>query len=94
MYVVKDLVPDMTLFYKQYKSIQPWLQNDNPPAQGMFMTPYEVTYSTPLNQANIFNPRRTVGSLTECTSAFYAHAAPLPARPTGGTKTNTLGRLL
>jgi len=30
----------------------------------------------------------------ECTSAFYAHAAPLPARPTGGTKTNTLGQLL
>uniref|UniRef100_A0A1L8E0S5 Succinate dehydrogenase [ubiquinone] iron-sulfur subunit, mitochondrial n=1 Tax=Nyssomyia neivai TaxID=330878 RepID=A0A1L8E0S5_9DIPT len=26
MYVVKDLVPDMTNFYKQYASIQPWLQ--------------------------------------------------------------------
>lgn len=26
MYVVKDLVPDMTHFYNQYKSIQPWLQ--------------------------------------------------------------------
>lgn len=26
MYVVKDLVPDMTNFYKQYTSIQPWLQ--------------------------------------------------------------------
>jgi len=25
-YVVKDLVPDMTNFYNQYKSIQPWLQ--------------------------------------------------------------------
>ncbi|KAF9531492.1 succinate dehydrogenase iron-sulfur subunit [Crepidotus variabilis] len=34
MYIVKDLVPDMTQFYKQYKSIQPWLQNDNPPASG------------------------------------------------------------
>ncbi|KAG6907034.1 succinate dehydrogenase complex, subunit B, partial [Tephrocybe rancida] len=31
MYIVKDLVPDLTLFYKQYKSIQPYLQNDNPP---------------------------------------------------------------
>ncbi|EJT51329.1 succinate dehydrogenase iron-sulfur subunit [Trichosporon asahii var. asahii CBS 8904] len=31
MYVVKDLVPDLTLFYKQYKSIQPWLKHDNPP---------------------------------------------------------------
>jgi len=26
MYVVKDLVPDMTNFYNQYKLIQPWLQ--------------------------------------------------------------------
>lgn len=34
MYVVKDLVPDLTQFYKQYKAIEPWLKNDNPPAQG------------------------------------------------------------
>lgn len=26
MYVVKDLVPDMSNFYAQYKSIMPWLQ--------------------------------------------------------------------
>jgi len=26
MYVVKDLVPDMTNFYAQYKSIEPWLK--------------------------------------------------------------------
>jgi succinate dehydrogenase (ubiquinone) iron-sulfur subunit len=28
--VVKDLVPDLTLFYKQYKSIKPFLQRDTP----------------------------------------------------------------
>ena len=28
MYVLKDLVPDMTNFYEQYKSIKPWLIND------------------------------------------------------------------
>lgn len=28
MYVVKDLVPDMTNFYDQYKSIQPYLQRE------------------------------------------------------------------
>ena len=28
MYVLKDLVPDMTNFYDQYKSIEPWLQTD------------------------------------------------------------------
>jgi succinate dehydrogenase (ubiquinone) iron-sulfur subunit len=26
MYVIKDLVPDLTNFYEQYKSIKPWLQ--------------------------------------------------------------------
>ncbi|CAD5215503.1 unnamed protein product [Bursaphelenchus xylophilus] len=29
MYVVKDLVPDMNLFYTQYASIQPWIQKNN-----------------------------------------------------------------
>lgn len=29
MYVIKDLVPDMNNFYKQYQSIQPWLQKEN-----------------------------------------------------------------
>ena len=31
VYIVKDLVPDLTQFYKQYKSIEPYLQNDNVP---------------------------------------------------------------
>ena len=34
VYIVKDLVPDLTQFYKQYKSIEPWLQNDNVPEKG------------------------------------------------------------
>ena len=34
MYVVKDLVPDMSNFYAQYKSIQPWLQRKNEPKMG------------------------------------------------------------
>jgi succinate dehydrogenase (ubiquinone) iron-sulfur subunit len=33
-FVVKDLVPDMTLFYKQYRSIKPYLQRDTPPPDG------------------------------------------------------------
>lgn len=37
--VVQDLVPDMTLFYKQYKSIQPWLQADKPPTDGSELPP-------------------------------------------------------
>jgi succinate dehydrogenase (ubiquinone) iron-sulfur subunit len=34
MYVIKDIVPDMTQFYKQYKAIQPYLQADSAPADG------------------------------------------------------------
>lgn len=33
-YVVKDIVPDLTYFYKQYKSIKPYLQHDTPAPNG------------------------------------------------------------
>jgi len=36
MEVVKDLVPDMSNFYKQYKSIRPWLVSDQTPASGEY----------------------------------------------------------
>ncbi|XP_037889377.1 succinate dehydrogenase [ubiquinone] iron-sulfur subunit [Glossina fuscipes] len=29
MYVIRDLVPDMSQFYEQYRTIQPWLQRKN-----------------------------------------------------------------
>mmetsp|Transcript_19235 Transcript_19235/g.24467 ORF Transcript_19235/g.24467 Transcript_19235/m.24467 type:complete len:94 (-) Transcript_19235:656-937(-) len=34
MHVVKDLVPDMSNFYDQYKSIKPWLQRNEANADG------------------------------------------------------------
>lgn len=34
MEVIKDLVPDLNNFYKQYKSIKPWLQSNGTPAAG------------------------------------------------------------
>lgn len=39
MSVIKDLVPDMTNFYKQYKSIEPWLKRktENPNTGGEFL---------------------------------------------------------
>ena len=40
VYVVKDLVPDLTLFYKQYKSIKPYLQRDTPSPDVRYQ-PYE-----------------------------------------------------
>lgn len=33
--VLKDLIPDLTNFYTQYKSIQPWLQRKTQPTEGM-----------------------------------------------------------
>ena len=33
-YVVKDLVPDMTNFYQQYKSIEPYLKTKSKPVDG------------------------------------------------------------
>lgn len=41
-YVVKDLVPDLTNFYNQYKSIEPWLKRRDVKAKGdkeYFQTP-------------------------------------------------------
>nr|YP_010555059.1 succinate dehydrogenase iron-sulfur protein [Kappaphycus malesianus]UYR20480.1 succinate dehydrogenase iron-sulfur protein [Kappaphycus malesianus] len=29
MYIIKDLVPDLSNFYNQYKTIKPWLLNEN-----------------------------------------------------------------
>ncbi|KAK9447741.1 alpha-helical ferredoxin [Limtongia smithiae] len=34
MFVIKDLVPDLTQFYKQYKSIKPYLYRESYPADG------------------------------------------------------------
>ena len=31
MRVLKDLVPDLSEFYEQYKSIEPWLKNSTKP---------------------------------------------------------------
>ncbi|XP_068636440.1 succinate dehydrogenase [ubiquinone] iron-sulfur subunit 2, mitochondrial-like [Aristolochia californica] len=33
MFVIKDLVVDMTNFYNQYKSIEPWLKRKSPPSE-------------------------------------------------------------
>jgi succinate dehydrogenase (ubiquinone) iron-sulfur subunit len=39
VYIVKDLVPDLTQFYKQYKSIQPYLQTDAKPEREHLQSP-------------------------------------------------------
>ena len=53
-YVVKDLVPDLTQFYKQYKSIKPYLQRSTKtedvrfPSQNKSLPPLSPHF-TPIN---------------------------------------------
>lgn len=54
MYVVKDLVPDLTLFYEQYRSIQPYLQRKD-----------DVPLGTKQNLQSI-KDRETLDGLYEC----------------------------
>uniref|UniRef100_A0A0D5Y9B3 Succinate dehydrogenase [ubiquinone] iron-sulfur subunit, mitochondrial n=1 Tax=Agarophyton chilense TaxID=2510777 RepID=A0A0D5Y9B3_AGACH len=37
MYIIKDLVPDLTHFYAQYKMIKPWLINNNSISEKEFL---------------------------------------------------------
>jgi len=56
MYVVKDLVPDMTNFYEQYRSIQPWLQQKS-----------DVKSNEPMKQnLQSVNDRAKLDGLYEC----------------------------
>lgn len=50
-YVVKDLVPDLTQFYKQYKSIKPYLQRDTKSEDVRLPKP-----SPPLSSPSLSNP--------------------------------------
>lgn len=90
-YVVKDLVPDLTHFYKQYKSIKPYLQRETPAED--VRSPF---FSLTLKCTDMVNrdvstdrPRRTAASSTVFTSAFSAPAARPRARLTGGTLRST-----
>ena len=92
MYIVKDLIPDLTYFYKQYKSIEPFLKNDNPPAKGEFLQTQE--------------DRKKLDGMYECilcaccstscpsVSVFerYFHSDRQAHNSTGGTKINTSDR--
>jgi len=56
MYVVKDLVPDMTNFYAQYKSIEPWLKKK----------------LNLIKELNFTNQKKIVPNLMVFMNAFYA----------------------
>jgi len=78
MAVVKDLVPDMSNFYEQYKSIEPWLQRKSGQQKA--------------EDGECYQSMEDRKSSTACTSVFCARAARRRARATGGTQTSTWAR--
>lgn len=84
----------MTLFYKQYKSIQPWLQNENPPEKGtsfqLALLPSISDGTLPCLLQSSCNRLKTAASLMGCMSVFSARAALRLVPRTGGIRMNTL----
>jgi succinate dehydrogenase/fumarate reductase-like Fe-S protein len=74
--VIRDLIVDMTQFFKQYHSIKPYLINDTPPPE----------------KERLQSPEPSARSSTACTSASCAPAARRPARRSGGTPTSSSAR--
>lgn len=90
-YVVKDLVPDLTHFYQQYKSIKPYLQRDTKPedvSQNQALTLASVL--TVYRARKTDSHARTERSSTVFTNVFCVPAAQHHALHTGGTASNTL----
>lgn len=96
-YVVKDLVPDLTQFYKQYKSIKPYLQRDTP-APGVSRRSIAIRFPVQYllipflsYRAKSTSSRPPSASVSMAfTSASCAPAAAPAARLTGGTVRSTL----
>ena len=74
--VIRDLIVDMTQFFKQYHSIKPYLVNDEQ------CRPRRSACSRP----------KSATSSTACTSASCAPAARPAARASGGTRTSSSAR--
>ena len=82
MFVLKDLVVDMTNFYSQYKTIQPYLKRKEQKAEGVRFHLF--------SKENIIKVWKIEKSLMDFTSAFYVPAAQHLAHLTGGTLTSIL----
>jgi len=65
MFVVKDLVPDMSNFYAQYKSVEPWLQADAPMNNG---NPVKIDGPAPYGEEHLqsVEDRKKLDGMYEC----------------------------
>merc|ERR1712070_547252 len=73
MFVVKDLVPDMSNFYAQYKSIEPWLQADAK------LTEVDTSGPAPYGKEHLQSPadRAKLDGMYECIlCAFCSTSCP------------------
>jgi succinate dehydrogenase/fumarate reductase iron-sulfur protein len=96
MFVIRDLVPDMTNFYDQYKSIKPWLQTKTEGShdltKGEFLQTKEVSFgllSVFLFFVLAMIKCRIARSLMACMSVSCALAALPLAHHIGGTWIST-----
>jgi len=94
MYVIKDLVPDLSNFYDQYKSIEPWLQtkvkDSHDLEHGEFLQSKEDRKKLD-GKLLTYSLIHTCISLTYsqvCMSVFYAHVAQHLVLPIGGMLIN------
>jgi succinate dehydrogenase (ubiquinone) iron-sulfur subunit len=81
MFVLKDLVVDMTNFYAQYKTIQPYLKRKDVKKPGVFMSLFRKN--------STIRASKTDKNSMDCTNVYSVPAARPPALPTGGIPTNT-----
>lgn len=81
MFVLKDLVVDMTNFYAQYKTIQPYLKRKEGKAEG-------VTFSL-FSKENITRVWRTEKNWMGSTNASFAPVVRPHVPPTGGILMST-----
>lgn len=76
MFVLKDLVVDMTNFYSQYKTIQPYLKRKVGKQEGVRILLF--------SKGNIIKVLKTARNQMVFMSVSYAHVALLHALLTGG----------
>ena len=80
--ILKDLVVDMTNFYAQYKTIQPYLKRKEPKAEGVIYALYRKDNTTKVLKIE--------KNLMVSMNVSFALAVQLLAPNTGGILMNTL----